>query len=249
MIQVVSAYLLIQRGEVTDDDPTHQKIEYVPKSRFKRWLYEDPLRYEKHLFVGFGGSSTLYGNKTYHLPTIWHDKYTERVRITARADSSEEYTTLDGESSLRELDYRTWGLISNSTFSQTYIGGYGFSTGADTINNIQYYENRTTTQFPVHETVDISRNGSGTTPPPEPVEGDYAHGGFAAEYYEIRSTEYEEDEWWAFYSARMVSGVPVFTSYEDGMDYCDKVRAYRENQSSANYQAACDAIDKCINPD
>ena len=245
MIQVVSAYLLIQRGELDDDNPAHVVPEYIPKEKFKYWLYTDPLRYGQHLYGDFSGMSTVYQLNSVHSATVWHSEYTQRAIVSMGMREGSTYTTLDGNESARELDYRTWGLIQTSSFSTMYIGARGVSS-SEPIRNIQYYENESPTTFPFYEEVTYEVSGANPPEPPATETGNNSHGNLAAQY--ITQPGIYDDWVEKIFSSRMVNGIPVFTSYADGVDYVQKITAYRENQSSANYQAACDAIDKCINP-
>ena len=242
MIQIVSAYLIKQRGRVTDDDPSHVLPKYIPKNMFKQWLMNDPLNYDKHIFVGFSSNSIVHQITAHHNATMFLPEYDQTDTYAISPKTENQYTTLDGNRSVKQLAARTWGLLNNSEFSQSYIGGYS-CTSDGAINNISYYEVSSQTSFVFSETKSMIRT-NGVQPDPS-VTDDIGYGTFAAET-QRRSWIY--DDWFAtFYSARIVNGVPVFTTYEAGMNYCDKLVRYLEDQSSSNYQDVCNAIDAAIN--
>ena len=244
MIQVVSAYLLIQRGQVTDDDPSHVHPKYVPKSRFKRWLLEDPLEYSKHLSIGCPPSSKILECFSTHRATLWDPYYEQTNTYTISHNPSTEFTTKDGMKSAMQLGNLTWGYSHEEVYTIGDIDSG--STWTDTeIRVITYYENSSIISIPFSEHRTMIRT-AGVEPEPDKTAG-ITYNTLSAEYHKC---PYLYDDWIAtFYSMPIVNGVPIFSSIEAGQDYCSKVSAYRSSQTTANYEAVCAAIDGCINPD
>lgn len=221
MIQLISAYILKQRGYVDDPDKAHNKTK--PKSWFKQIMADYPTSFEDHM--------TLTGMASSGLVTSYGNYNENEGGFTSKWD---KYLTEIAE---LPISYNLW--ILKTTASYVSPGDtYSF-------NLLQYIPYNGTAVVGVNghlRIVDINGAVSGQTVSITA----YAQTGASAYTESQVPGVYGYN---AAYPISLDIRVPIFSRSDYGQGYAQAAYNYHENPTPANYEAVCAYIDLCLNPD
>ena len=227
MIQLVSAYLLKQRGYVDDPEEAHNKIK--PKSWFKQIMADYPTSFEEHEgFRVMGGSSKMV---TY----MDNERYNQSTEEWEKVDIFKMY--------LAEVDDP---VPNAANWMQLVSHGDYISPGsATTHEGMSFYTYRAGSQYPgLGAILRVDYNGSISTRS--------AYLTSFAKHYDSMEIEgipnYSRSHDIA-YPIDLEIKIPIFSNEATGLAYAQAAADYKTNPTQANYEAVCAYIDLCLNPD
>ena len=239
MIQVVSAYLLKQRGEVIEDGGGSKD-----KIVDRRWIINKfrmfgPLTY-KHLYAsvptgGFVQISSLYRDlghwEVFDGSAKWVSE-PDNTTIKGKM-SSEHYMTPDGDISFREYSNYLWIW---HTASETWSGAEPYFGSTFTTATYRIMDNMIVTgaDFDIEETgVGYKRDWNATLSL------------FPRSSGSDRSIRQEDGVLMRearAYPIGLRLGCPVFSTLEDGQRYVDAVAEYLSSMTSEHLDDVSDAL-------
>lgn len=234
MIQIVSAYLLKQKGTIDEGDgPSKTKIVD------RRWLINMFRNYgqlaQKHLYVGPRAGGYW---RVSDLLRKWGDNTSDTTTIDGKLMNN-SYTTPEGMNSFQEYSNYVWVFAQSGNWS----GGAMYFT--DSFDG-PYYEIMDTSTALI-ESFDIREiytgNGSSTT--------QYWTGTLGTLPSSSRSNHSGDtttfERTCTAHPIYLNIGAPVFSSLTAGLAYCDAVSAYLQRMTEQNLQGISDALDASLN--
>ena len=219
-MQVISAYLIKQNGNIDDPGKAHNKVKN--KSWFKQTMADYPTSFEDHM--------TLSGRSSGRLVTSYGNYNENDGGFTSKWD---KYLTEIDE---LPISYSLW--IKDTTAAYISPG----DTHSFTLR--QYIPYNGTSVVPVYghlRVVDINNVVTGETVSitayPQQGASDYTESQVPGVY-----------GYNAAYPISLDIKVPIFNRDDYGQGYAQAAAAYHENPTPENYNTVCHYIDLCLNP-
>lgn len=239
MIQIVSAYLLKQKGTIDEGDgPSKTKIVD------RRWLINMFRNYgqlaHEHFYVGLpDGGYWRFATLNRKWKSV-DPPESDTTTIDGKMQA-DHYTTPEGIFSFAQCSNYVWVYAQDGEWSDNPM------CFTDTFDS-PFYQIMDS-GYSVYYTFDVREDYSGREGSAEP----YTHYWTASHVNYAKSSTSNHSDDGLFerdctaHGISLNIGAPVFSSMEAGLAYCDAVTAYLQRMTEQNLQGISDALDASLN--